>query len=175
MAILPFVVAAGERWAGPAYEVREVATSIVIQAAPSEVWRQIERVAPIRVESSVSRGAATLTGEGIGAVRHATFTGEVLFVETVTVWEPERRLGFEIRADTANIPPHALDEHVTIGDPYFDALHGEYRIEALPGGGTELHLVSRHRLSTTLNFYARLWTAVMRDIQATLYPISPSE
>ena len=33
-------------------------------------------------------------------------------------------------------------------------------------GGTLLRLVSRHRLSTTFNFYARIWTdAIMRDIQ----------
>jgi hypothetical protein len=99
-------------------------------------------------------------------VRHATFAGGVLFIETVTEWDAGRRLGFDIRADTASIPPHTLDEHVTIGGRYFDTLHGEYRIEARPDGTTLLHLSSRHRLSTTFNFYARLWTdAVMRDIQ----------
>lgn len=179
VAILPFVVAGTERWAGPAYEVREVATSIAIQAAPATVWRQIERVAPIRMEEQRFSWSqkigfprpieATLSGEGVGAVRHATFAGGVLFVETVTLWEPGRRLGFDIRADTVNIPPHTLDEHVTIGGRYFDTLHGEYWIEPRPDGGTLLHLVSRHRLSTTFNFYARMWTdAIMRDIQENI-------
>jgi len=179
VAILPFVVAMGEQYAGPAYEEREVATSIVIQAAPGSVWKQIERVAPIRVEEQRYSWTqtigfprpieATISGEGVGAVRHATFAGGVLFVETVTVWEPGRKLGFEIRADSANIPPHTLDEHVTIGGKYFDALYGEYRIEPQQNGGIVLHLVSRHRLSTTFNFYARIWTdAVMRDIQENI-------
>ena len=179
VAILPFVVAAGEQWAGPAYEVREVATSIAIQAPRATVWREIERVAPIGVKEQRFSWSqkigfprpieATLSGEGVGAVRHATFAGGVLFIETVTLWEPERRLGFDIRADTVNIPPHTLDEHVTIGGRYFDALHGEYRIEERPDGGIVLHLASRHRLSTTFNFYARLWTdAVMRDIQENI-------
>jgi hypothetical protein len=102
-------------------------------------------------------------------VRHATFAGGVLFVETVTVWEPERRLAFTIRADTVNIPARTLDEHVTIGGPYFDTLQGQYRLEALDAGRTLLHLSSRHRLSTTFNFYARVWTdAVMRDIQKNI-------
>jgi hypothetical protein len=58
---------------------------------------------------------------------------------------------------------------VTIGGRYFDTLHGEYRIEPRPGGGTILHLVSRHRLSTTFNFYARIWTdAIMQDIQENI-------
>jgi hypothetical protein len=179
VAVLPFAVAATEQWAGPAYEVREVATSIAIQATPTTVWQQIEQVEPIRVEEQRFSWTqkigfprpieATLSGEGVGAVRHATFAGGVLFVETVTVWEPERRLGFDIRADTANIPPHTLDEHVTIGGRYFDTLHGEYRIEPQTDGGTLLHLVSRHRLSTTFNFYARIWTdAIMRDVQENI-------
>ena len=179
VAVLPFVVAAVEQWTGPLYEVRQVETSIAIQAAPATVWRQIERVPPIRLEEQRFSWSqkigfprpieATLSGEGVGAVRHATFAGGVLFVETVTVWEPERRLGFDIRADTANIPPRTLDEHVTIGGPYFDTLHGEYRIEPRTDGSTLLHLVSRHRLSTTFNFYARLWTdAIMRDIQENI-------
>jgi hypothetical protein len=35
--VLPFVVAAAERWAGPSYEMREVATSIAIRATPAEI------------------------------------------------------------------------------------------------------------------------------------------
>lgn len=177
--VLPFLVASAERWAGPSYELREVSTSIAIHATPAEVWRQIERVPPIGVKEQRFSWTqkigfprpieATLSGRGVGAVRHATFAGGVLFIETVTVWEPERRLGFDIRADTANIPPHTLDEHVTIGGRYFDTLHGEYRIESQPDGTTLLHLVSQHRLSTTFNFYSRLWTdAIMRDIQENI-------
>jgi len=179
VALLPFVVAAMERWAGPEYEEREVATSIAIQATPATVWQQIERVEPIREKEQRFSWSqkigfprpieATLSGEGVGAVRHATFAGGVMFIETVTAWDPERRLGFDIRADTPNIPPHTFDEHVTIGGRYFDTLHGEYRIEPRRDGGTLLRLVSRHRLSTTFNFYARIWTdAIMRDIQENI-------
>jgi hypothetical protein len=176
VAVLPFVISSVEQWLGPSYEEREVATAISIKAPREIVWRQIERVAPIHLEEQRFSWSqkigfprpieATLSGEGVGAVRHATFAGGVLFIETVTLWEPDRRLGFDIRADTVNIPPHTLDEHVTIGGRYFDALHGEYRIEPHSDGTTILHLVSRHRLSTTFNFYSRLWTdAIMRDIQ----------
>jgi hypothetical protein len=179
VALLPFVAAPAEQWVGPGREIREVETSIMIRATPATVWRQIERVGPIRPEEQRFSWSqkigfprpieATLLGEGRGAVRHATFAGGVLFVETVTVWEPERRLAFDIRADTVNIPPRTLDEHVTIGGPYFDTLQGQYRIEAMDVGRTLLHLSSRHRLSTTFNFYAHFWTdAVMRDIQENI-------
>lgn len=176
VAILPLVVSAAEQRIGPVNELRFVSTSIAIQAPPAVVWEQIKRVPPIAVNEQRFSWSqkigfprpieATLTGEGPGAVRHATFAGGVLFIETVTHWEPHSRLGFDIRADTARIPPRTLDEHVTIGGRYFDTLHGEYRIEPCPDGSTILHLESRHRLSTTLNSYARLWTdAIMRDIE----------
>ncbi|MEZ5401013.1 MAG: hypothetical protein R2729_15185 [Bryobacteraceae bacterium] len=176
VAILPFLIAPVEDALGPSREIRDVAARIAIAAPPAVVWKEIERVKAIRLDEQRYSWTqaigfprpieATLSGQGIGAVRHATFAGGVLFVETVTLWEPDRRLGFDIRADSANIPPDTLDEHVTIGGQYFDALYGEYRLEPLPDGRTLLHLSSRHRLSTTLNFYARIWTdAVMRDIQ----------
>ena len=139
----------------------------------------IKRVAPIQREEEKYSWTqaigfprpieATLSHDGAGAVRHATFDGGLLFIETVTVWEPGHRLAFDIRADTAHIPAHTLDSHVTIGGPYFDALEGEYRIEPLGEGRVRLHLTSRHRLSTTFNFYGSLWTDfVMRDIQENI-------
>ena len=55
--MLPFVVAATEQWGGPTDEVRVVATSIRIQATPTTIWQQIERVQPIRVNEQRFRGA----------------------------------------------------------------------------------------------------------------------
>ena len=57
---------------------------------------------PHRLPATVE---ATLLHEGIGGV---------LFLETVTRWEPHRNLAFTIRASTAPIPPATLDKHVTI-------------------------------------------------------------
>jgi hypothetical protein len=106
-----------------------------------------------------------LSYEGIGGVRHASFTGGLLFTETVTQWQPNSNLRFSIRANTSSIPYTTLDEHATIGGAFFDVLDGEYRIEPRPEG-VLLHLSSQERLSTHLNPYAALWTdAVMRSIQ----------
>jgi hypothetical protein len=157
-------------------DLRNVESVVNIQATPAAVWKNIERVPridPAELQRSWSHAIgfpnpveATLSQEGIGGVRHATFEGGVLFIETVDAWEPERRLGFSIRAQTEQIPPTTLDEHVTVGGKFFDVLHGEYILEALPNGGTRLHLVSRHRVSTDFNWYAHLWTdAVMNDLQ----------
>jgi hypothetical protein len=157
-------------------ELRRVENVIEIQAAPAAVWRNIERVPRIatgelRPSWSHSIGfpdpvEATLSAEGIGGIRHATFQGGVLFIETVDVWDPDRRLGFSIRAQTDQIPSITLDEHVTVGGKFFDVLHGEYMLEPLSNGRTRLHLTSQSRVSTDFNWYAHLWTdAVMSDLQ----------
>ncbi|MEO6710629.1 MAG: hypothetical protein ABI054_00005, partial [Planctomycetota bacterium] len=146
------------------------------------VWREIASVPEIRPEEhhfawSHLIGfprpiAATLTGSGVGAVRHATFERGVLFIERVTAWREEKQLEFTIDADPDTIPAAALDQHVTVGGPYFDVLSGAYAIEPLPDGGVLLHLSSEHRLSTTFNRYASLWTDfIMRDTQRYILEI----
>jgi hypothetical protein len=72
-------------------------------------------------------------------------------LETVTDWVPERRLRFTIAAQTDSIPASTLDEHVTIGGPYFDVLSGRYDIRAAPNGGVVLDLTSELRVSTHFN------------------------
>jgi hypothetical protein len=115
---------------------------------------------------------ATLSYEGVGGVRHASFERGLLFIETITAWEPQHRLAFSIKADSAHIPTTTLDEHVTIGGSYFDVLDGEYVLEPLSNGDTLLHLTSHQRLSTNFNGYAGLWTdAVMQNLQTSILQV----
>ena len=115
---------------------------------------------------------ATLTHEGVGGVRQASFTGNVLFIETVDVWEPEKRLVFSIKADADHIPDTSLDAHVKVGGQYFDVLRGEYRIEPLADGKIRLHLSSEHRITTDFNWYSKWWTdAIMSEIQSSILQV----
>lgn len=174
--VLPFLTGPWEKQVFYQWESRRVENVIDIQAPPEVVWRNIERVAAIRPDELPSSWAhaigfpdpieATLSLEGVGGVRNASFMGNLVFIETVDVWEPGQRLGFTIAADTDKIPPTTLDEHVRIGGPYFEVLRGEYRLEPVSKDVTRLHLSSQHRLSTDFNWYAHLWTdAVMSDLQ----------
>jgi hypothetical protein len=176
---LPFLTGPLEKRLTPPHVVRAVHTQIEIAASPETVWTNIKRVPPIaREEEKFSWSQAigfpapieaTLSKEAAGGIRHASFARGVMFIETVQVWEPQHRLMFGIHADPATIPPTALDEHVTVGGPYFDVLEGEYRIESAGPGHVMLHLTSRHRLSTTFNFYASFWSdRVMRDVQENI-------
>jgi len=180
--ILPLLITPWEQHVLASLEVRTVESVIDIHAPAVAVWKNIERVPRIdRTELQPSWShtigfpdpvEATLSREGLGGVRQASFAGGVLFIETIDAWEPERRLGFSIRAQSDQIPKTTLDEHVTVGGRFFDVLHGEYRLEPLPNGETRLHLVSRHRVSTDFNWYAHLWTdAVMRDLQQRILAV----
>lgn len=177
--MLPIAIAPLENLRPPQARMRTVATEIEIAAPPGVIWDQIKSVPAIRASELQNSWThrigfprpveATLSHEGIGGVRRATFERGVLFMETITRWEPPHQLAFSIRAATASIPPTTLDEHVTIGGPYFDVLEGEYIIQPSAGNHATLHLSSRHRLSTRFNTYAAFWSdAIMGDIQQNI-------
>lgn len=161
----------------------ETVTTMDIDAPPAAVWPLVASVDSIRPEEQrpalfLAMGfprpvAATLSHEGVGGVRVATFEGGLRFTETVTTWEPGRRLRFTIRANGDSIPPTTLDEHVRMGGRYFDVLVGEYELVPLDGGRrTHLVLRSEHRLNTHFNPYAAWWTdRIMRSIQLNIQQV----
>ncbi|MBO0357035.1 hypothetical protein J0X19_03680 [Hymenobacter sp. BT186] len=181
-ALLPFLLAPLEGQFAAPTTLRRVENTVLIQAPASVVWQQIIRVPPIQAQdlgsSLVDRIGfprpveATLTHEGVGGVRHATFERGVEFIETVDVWEPQQRLSFSIVPNTATIPPTTFDEHVTVGGRFFDVLRGTYELVPAGPGRTRLVLYSQQRLSTRINPYAGLWTDyVMSEIQRRILDV----
>ncbi len=176
VALLPLVAAPLEHLRASRSEIRTVRTQIKIHASPQTVWSQIRTVPLITEREQFFSFShlmgfprpleAKLVGEGVGAVRYATFERGVLFVETITQWDELHQLAFSIRADTEHIPPTTFDEHVTIGGKYFDVLRGNYWLEPVDHGDVILHLSSEQRLSTRFNFYSHWWTEyLMADLQ----------
>jgi hypothetical protein len=180
--LLPFLLAPLESQFAAPTTLRRVENTVLIQAPTSVVWQHIIRVPPIQAPdlgpSLVDKIGfprpveATLTHEGVGGVRHATFERGVEFIETVDVWEPQRRLSFSIVPNTATIPPTTFDEHVTVGGRFFDVLRGTYELVSAGPGQTRLVLYSQQRLSTRINPYAGLWTNyVMSEIQRRILEV----
>lgn len=178
--LLPYAAGPVEGRIPQAQSERVVQNRVRIRAGAADVWAQIIRVPPIQPReygtSFIHRIGfprpieATLSHEGVGGVRQASFERGVLFRERVIVWEPLRRLTFTIAADS--IPTKTLDQHVTVGGEYFDVLDGTYEIVPVAPGETELVLSSTHRLSTHFNPYAGLWTdLVMRQIQGNILEV----
>jgi hypothetical protein len=178
---LPLLLLLVESHVGTPVQIRTVQTEILIHAPASTVWLNVKTVRAIDPGelsgSWVQRigfpapVAATLSHDGIGGVRQASFTGGLVFTETVNRWEPGQDLRFAIHANTESIPPSTLDEHVTIGGAFFDVLEGEYRLEQR-SDGILLHLSSQERLSTHFNPYAGAWTdSVMKAIQTEILAV----
>src|SRR5262249_23655294 len=136
--VLPFLVTPIESRFHPAAQLRHVETQVEIRAPRAKTWENVIEVRGIsRTEYRPTffhaigfprPVAATVTGHGVGAVRHATFAGGVLFLETVDRWEEGKRLSFSIAAQTDQIPAITLDEHVKVGGEYFDVLRGTYEL-----------------------------------------------
>jgi hypothetical protein len=182
VAVLPLLLAGLEQHFDGFTEIRTVETTILIHAPAPVIWANVASVPPIRHDELTPTWthaigfplpiAATLDREGVGGVRRASFEHGLVFLETINDWQPLHQLTFRIKADTADIPPATLDEHVTIGGRFFDVIDGQYRLEPLANGDTLLHLTSHERLSTDFNAYAALWTdAVMRDLQASILEV----
>jgi len=181
-ALLPFLAAPLENQFNNPNDFRRVENTIEINAPAAIVWQHIIRVAPIQARDLGHRliddigfprpVEATLTHEGVGGVRHATFERGVEFIETVDEWVPLQRLSFSIVPNTATIPPTTFDEHVIVGGRFFDVLRGTYELRPAGPGRTLLVLHSRQRLSTHLNWYAGLWTGyVMSEIQGRILAV----
>ena len=181
--LLPFLVSGVEERYPLDDVTKQVNTSILIESTSEVVWSQITRIPKI-VEPQESffyymgfpkPVEATLSFDGIGGVREAKFEKGLMFLETITDWETEKKLTFTIKSEPANTPLTTLDSHVVVGGRYFDTLLGEYEIEKLNDTQVRLHLFSRYRLSTRFNFYAEIWSDfLMRDIQENILRVIKS-
>ncbi|MCB1159626.1 MAG: hypothetical protein H7A25_12435 [Leptospiraceae bacterium] len=174
---LPFTEARIENNFPLITEIRTVHSTIDIKANSKTVWSHITRIPKITEKQSglfYTMGfpkpvEATLSHDGVGGIREAKFERGLMFLETITVWEENKRLIFTIKSDPEKTPLTTLDPHVVVGGDYFDTLLGKYEIEILDNNTIRLHLESKFRISTRFNFYAHLWSDfLMRDIQENI-------
>lgn len=176
---LPFALQFAENNVNFSTQNHHVQNTIEIQGSATDVWTEIKSVKTIQSnelsDSWVHKIGfprpldAEIDKEAAGGIRTARFERGLVFIETVNEWLPNQKLSFRIDIEPKDIPPTALDEHVTIGGPYFDVLEGTYRIEDHGNGRIVLHLQSQFRLSTHFNFYSSLWTdLIMHQIQSDI-------
>jgi hypothetical protein len=175
--LMPMLVAPVEGGFG-AYPRHAVTRNEIEIAAPIDtVWKRVirvQRIGPGEIPWGLSRimgfpdpVEATLSHEGLGGVRRASFQGNVLFTETIDAWEAGRLLSFTIVPNTAEIPPTTMDEHMIVGGDYFKVLRGTYSLEDLGGGKTLLRLASDHVAITDFNAFAGLWGSIIMGYPGT--------
>ncbi len=182
MVLIPFLLAPFESLIEEVPATYEAYTFIDINAESDKIWDNVTRVREIK-ENEDSGWLnnflgfprplkAELNFEGVGAYREAKFTNGLVFHETVTEYEDNKLMIFDIKAYPHEIPSTTLDEHIVIGGNYFDVLNGKYELEKLENGKHRLHLSSRFEMKTTFNFYAGWWGKwIMKDIQKNILRI----
>jgi hypothetical protein len=178
----PYVVTPLERSRPPADSLRTTAAQIEIQAAPGVVWGTITRfrlIGPEEQQFSWFHLAglprpleATLSADGVGALRRGQWEDGLAFNEVISDWEFERGFTMQLEADTSQVTGGGLPLG-GIGGPYFDVLSARYELEVLGPERVILHLTTVHRLSTSFNAYGGLWTDFfLRDLSSYLLRIA---
>ena len=126
----------------PATGLREVRSSIEIDAPPADVWHHVVAFSALPEPTELVFRAgisyprrAEIVGEGVGAVRYCVFSTGA-FVEPITRWEPGRRLSFDVAAQPR--PLHEWSPYADIAPPHLDGYirsrRGEFRLVPLDGG-----------------------------------------
>jgi hypothetical protein len=164
VALLPFLMMLGEHGVPLENRELELTQSIVVNAPPHTVWTEILTARDIQADE-LPLSLTHLIGvpkpvEGInvaapgGEVRYSKWERGVNFRAAVTSKEQDRSITWHYVFDDKSFPAGSMDEHVAIGGEYF-ALHDTtFNLAPLPGGRTRLDIVTHHRISTGINFYA---------------------
>ncbi|MGO1068671.1 hypothetical protein [Lysobacter sp. CA199] len=139
-----------------------VERSILIQAAPAQVWQGLldaDRIQSAEVDRAwmyrigVPTPLAGLTHETpTGLVREVRMGKGIHFKQMSTDWQPQRYVRWQYKFDPDSVPAGALDDHVRIGGDYFDLLDTRYTLTPR-GDATELTIRMDYRVSTGFNWY----------------------
>lgn len=155
----------GAEGAGREPLLREVISSIAIDAPPAAVWPHVvgftELPPPTQLAFRLGIAypmRARIEGSGAGAVRYCEFsTGP--FVEPITAWDEPRRLAFDVASQPA--PMHETSPYRHVYAPHLiDGLvsrRGEFRLTELPGGRTRLEGSTWYQLDIAPQAYWSLY------------------
>jgi hypothetical protein len=143
-----------------------VTTTIVVNAAPERVWKNIVAFPPISAQPDWVLGTGfaypirtRIEGSGVGAPRRCDLsTGTV--EERVTVWDEPRLLRFVVMSTPPAMREMGLygpiyPRHVT---GYYNSAEGQFALMALPGGRTLVVGTSWYRHGLWPAAYWRLWS-----------------
>ncbi|WP_220398934.1 SRPBCC family protein [Flavobacterium cellulosilyticum] len=146
-------------------ELTSVSTSIIINAKPMEVWKnviefpELDKPTEFIFKTGIAYPInAKIVGNGIGSVRHCNFTTGS-FVEPVTVWNNGKLLKFNVLEQPApmkelsfwNIDaPHLHD--------YFVSKKGQFKLTELKNGNTLLEGTTWYYHNIKPAFYWQIWS-----------------
>lgn len=145
----------------------EVQRSITINADADDIWPLLLSLPDISsnegrftTAQSIVRiprpRSAVVTGQGIGAIRHAQWGDNITFEEHITQWAENETLSWAFVFPNDSISRYT-DRHISPDGAHLRILEGGYRLAPIAEGRTRLILHTRYEAETPLNAYAALW------------------
>ncbi len=164
LASLPFLT--GAEAVQRELPLREVSTSLTIDASPREIWPHVIEFAELAEPSRwvfdlgiAYPMRARIEGRGVGAVRYCEFSTGA-FVEPITAWEEPHRLAFDVARQPE--PMHEWSPYQTVNAPHLlegiVSKRGEFRLIDLGDGRTRLEGSTWYVLDMAPGFYWALWS-----------------
>ena len=145
--------------------LRSVTTSIEINASPETVWKnviafpQLKEPAEFIFKAGIAYPInATISGYGVGAVRHCNFsTGS--FIEPITVWKEPELLKFSVIDQPEPMKELSLyDIHPNHLHGYWVSKQGQFKLTKLPNGNTLLEGTTWYYNKIKPGFYWVIWS-----------------
>jgi hypothetical protein len=155
-----------ERSLQPPAELFTVTTSLDIPASPDRVWRTVLQPAKLAAPSQILFRAGIayplashIEGTGLAATRYCDFsTGKL--VEPVLIWQEGKQLRFTVVSNP--LPMQEWTPYAKIHPPHLEGFlasrQGEFRLEALPNGGTRLFATTWYKHHMWPAAYWRTWS-----------------
>jgi len=144
----------------------QVNRSIHISSSADVIWHHINYPLDIRPEE-LEGGFAYMIGvpypieartldERVGGMRNLVWQRGVSFQEEITAWEENSYIAWEYIFSENSFPSGSMDDHVVVGGDYFDLENTSYTLTP-ELDGTRLEISVGYRISTSFNWYSKLW------------------
>lgn len=117
---------------------------------------------------------ATVDHKALGGRRIGNFEGGLMFIETITEYDENKKVSFNIKIDPSTVRQKVFDQHVLNGN-YFNFVKATYELTELKNGQVKLSLSSSYQLTSTINFYGKFWgDIILTDFQDRLLNVIES-
>lgn len=178
LVLLPFLFAPIEEYIKSPSDIYNVKSEVIIDATPEKIWNNIVEVRTIHPKEynsgffnsiGIPRPiSATVDKKELGGQRIGNFEGGLMFIETITEYEVNNKVSFDIKIDPSTVRQKVFDQHVLNGN-YFNFVDATYELTELKNGQVKLTLSSSYQLTSTINFYGKFWgDIILTDFQDRL-------
>jgi hypothetical protein len=179
--LLPFLLSPVEESIKSPSLLFKIESEVVISALPETIWDNIVEVRTIQ-DAEYTPGffnrigiprplRATVDKKEIGGHRTGNFEGGLRFIETITQYEPNKVVAFDIKVDPESVRVNVFDQHVLNGN-YFTFVNATYELTCLPNGHVNLMLSSQYQLTSKINLYGKFWgDIILKDFQDRLLKV----